>query len=71
MDVKPVDGTRLLDSLASKFRGVVCTWEIWSKTTNEVFLKVVKQNKENLLHALPWEVLDRKQSGVIMDPEDS
>lgn len=68
--MKPIDGTRLLDSLASKFRGVVCTWEIRSKTTNEVFLKVIK-HKESLLHALPWEVLGRKQSGIIVDHEDS
>lgn len=67
MDTKPIDGTRLLDSLASKFKGVVCTWEMCSKKINEIVLKVVKQ-KEGPLYAVPWEVLDRKQSGVIVDP---
>lgn len=50
--MKPVDGTRLLDSLASKFRGVVCTWEIRSKTTNIVFLKVIKQNTRKVCYML-------------------
>lgn len=61
MNAETPDGTRLLDSSASKWKWVVRTWEMCSKTVNEIVLKVVRQNTREAHSVLCHEKCDTEE----------
>lgn len=58
MNAETTDSTRLLHSLASKCKWVVYTWEMCSKTIDEIVLKVVRQNTKEAHDMLCHEKCD-------------